>query len=144
MCHFSYPSSASLLPGLYFFSSLPAWQWGAVPPLSALNHRDRLELGCPKMVAFTSQKQDWRSHLHCRVRHFLLPPFSPTVIFFLLQQKMIAWIVLLISAVEVFCKAGRFKWLWKFCCHHWTGNKEGNSTSVHSNKPKYPQAKARI
>lgn len=63
MCHFSSHSSTSPLPGLYFFSSLPVWQWGAVPRLSALSHRDRLELGCPKMVAFTSQKhKNWESH----------------------------------------------------------------------------------
>lgn len=88
MCHFSCHSNASHLPGLYSFSALPLWQWGAVPCLSALNHRDRLELGCPEMVAFTSQKHKWRSHLHCTTRYFLQPPFLEAI-FFPLQQKTI-------------------------------------------------------
>ena len=76
MFHFSHHGSAlSLPPGLYFFSSPPAWQWGAVPRLSALNHRDRLELGCPKMVAFTSQKHNWKSHFDCKGEAFSASPF---------------------------------------------------------------------
>lgn len=138
MCHFSYHSRASLLPGLYFFSSPPVWQWGAVLCLSALNHCDRLELGCPKMVAFTSQKHNWKSHLHCRVRRFLLPSFH-TAIFVFMQQKMIPWIVH--HTMDFLCgMVCRLKWLGLgetfVFSHHLTGNKEADSTSVHLYKPK--------
>lgn len=68
------------------------WQWGAVPCLSALNHHDRLEMGCPKMVAFASQKHKRRSHLHSRLRYFLQTPFLEKI-FFPLQQKTIAQII---------------------------------------------------
>lgn len=129
MCHFiSDHSSSFLLSGLYFSSSLPEWQWGAVSRLSALKHRGRLELGRPKMVALPSPKHDWKSHLRCRVRP--LPPLSfPTVIFFLLQKKMIAWIArrtMFFSVVGrfvvLFCRLKRLGLGEKFCSRHFEGN----------------------
>lgn len=104
-----------------------------MPRLSALNHRDRLELGCPKMVPFTSQKHNWRSHLHCRMRHFLLPP-SPTAFFFLLQRKMIARHAMFISGRLhglVFKMTGPWGEIWeKFPSRHSSGNNRGNSKSL--------------
>ena len=120
MCHFSYHSGSSHLPGLYFFSSLPVWQWRAAPRLSALNHRDKLEPGCTKMV----------------VQY--LPPKSTTgkVIYkqqfsFPCSRKWWVWIErhsVLLSVVYIACMVCHLKWLGDIL----TGNKEADPTLVHS------------